>query len=326
MINAAIVGLGWWGKQIVGAVQNKSDRIRFVRGVTKEPDEVRAFAAGHDLALSVDYEDVIADDRIDAVVLATPHSLHTAQIIRAASVGKHVFCDKPFTLRRADAERAVEACRKAGVAVAVGHNRRLWPAIVEIKAMVERGELGTILHVEGNYSHDWLADIPPGGWRTDPDETPAGGMTGMGIHLTDSYRHLVGPIKRVQGQCVDRVLGRPSGDTVSVLLEFDGGATGYLGTMLATSYIWRLQLYGSAGWVESRGETDLTICRRGEDAETIALPALDSVHAEMEAFATAAENGTGYHIPPDEIIHNVAVFEAIVSSVASGHAETIGHR
>ena len=75
MIDAAIIGLGRWGKGIVQSAQGRSQRLRFIRGVSKEPDEVRDFAAAHGFELSTDFADAVADPRVQAVVLATPHSL-----------------------------------------------------------------------------------------------------------------------------------------------------------------------------------------------------------------------------------------------------------
>src|SRR5256885_1726067 len=118
MIEAAIIGLGRWGKSIVEAVQGKSARLRFVRGVSKDPEAVRDFAAAHGFELSTELDDALADPRLRAVVLATPHSLHGDQIAAAAAAGKHVWCEKPLALKFADAERAVAACREAGVVLA----------------------------------------------------------------------------------------------------------------------------------------------------------------------------------------------------------------
>ena len=116
MINAAIIGLGWWGKTLVEAVSGVSDDIRFVAGTTRSlSDEARAFAKEHDMELRESFEDIIADPNIDAVVLVTPNSMHSTQTIAAAQHGKHVFCEKPFALTGADAAAAVEACEKAGV-------------------------------------------------------------------------------------------------------------------------------------------------------------------------------------------------------------------
>ncbi len=187
MLNAAMIGLGWWGKELVRSARG-SALMRFTRGVTLEPDTVRDFAAEMNIAIGTSYEDVLADKSIDAVVLATPHTRHRAQVEAAAAAGKHVFCEKPFALTVEDAKAAIAACRKAGVALGVGHNRRLWPSMVKLKEVVSSAEFGTVMFAEGNYSHDILANTPLDNWRSAPQETKAGGMTGMGIHLLDGVQ------------------------------------------------------------------------------------------------------------------------------------------
>ena len=115
MIKAAIVGLGWWGKTLVESAED-SDAIRFVAGATRTvTPEVEAFAKKHGFRLVPNYEAVLADPGVDAVVLATPHSMHGAQVVAAAAAKKHIFCEKPFTLTKREAEDAVAAVRKAGV-------------------------------------------------------------------------------------------------------------------------------------------------------------------------------------------------------------------
>src|SRR5690348_15749590 len=191
MLNAAIIGLGWWGQRLVESVKG-SELIRFSRGVTLEPEAAREFAARHALAIGTSVEDVLADRAIQAVVLATPHTRHRAQVEAAAAAGKHVYCEKPFALAKADAEAMLAACARAGVTIAVGHHFRLMPSMKALHAEVASGMFGTIMHAEGNYSHDWLAATPPEGWRAAPEESRAGGMTGMGIHVIDCFRDLIG--------------------------------------------------------------------------------------------------------------------------------------
>ena len=87
MLNAAVIGLGWWGKQIVTCLAD-SDRIAVRRGVDVNLDDVRGFAAGHGFDLGDSYDDVLADDDIDAVILVTPHALHEEQVLAAAAAGK----------------------------------------------------------------------------------------------------------------------------------------------------------------------------------------------------------------------------------------------
>src|SRR5277367_3681251 len=148
MINAAIVGLGWWGKTLVEAAE-RSDVIRFISGTTRTvtPD-TEAFAKKFGFKLAANYEAVLADPDIDAVVLATPHSMHGAQVIAAAAAKKHIYCEKPFTLTKQEAEDAVAAAQKAGVTLALGYNRRLQPEMIKLREMIRTGDLGTILHVE----------------------------------------------------------------------------------------------------------------------------------------------------------------------------------
>src|SRR5437764_9104521 len=117
--------------------------MRFTRGVTLEPETVRDFASEMKLDIGTSYEDVLGDNSIDAVVLATPHTRHRAQVEAAAAAGKHVFCEKPFALTTEDAKAAITACRSAGAALGVGHNRRLWPSIVKLKAVVSSKAFGT---------------------------------------------------------------------------------------------------------------------------------------------------------------------------------------
>ena len=199
MINAAVIGLGRWGKNIVEAIQGKSKRLRFIRGVSKEPELVREFAAAKGFKLSTEFEEAVTDPRVQAVVLATPHSLHVGQISAVAAVGKPVWCEKPLALTRAEAERAIEATKKAGVSFALGNNKRCFPCMLEMKLIVADGTLGEILHIEGNFSNEHSTRVK-GGWRDDPRESPGGGMTGAGLHVLDAFVNLAGPVAKVDAR------------------------------------------------------------------------------------------------------------------------------
>ena len=99
MVNAAIVGLGRWGQTLVTAVQGKSDRIRFIRGVVRDPMRARDFAGQHGLAVTTALADAANDPQVDAVFLATPHSLHVEQVIAVAAAGKPVWCENATNSR-----------------------------------------------------------------------------------------------------------------------------------------------------------------------------------------------------------------------------------
>src|SRR3954463_15030228 len=104
MIDAAIIGLGRWGKSIVAAAQGKSKRLRFIRGVSMEPELVADFAAIHRFELSTDFAEAVADPRVKAVCLATPLSLPVEQLAAVAAAGKRVGREKPLALTRGPAE------------------------------------------------------------------------------------------------------------------------------------------------------------------------------------------------------------------------------
>jgi predicted dehydrogenase len=339
MINAAIVGLGWWGKTLVEAVE-KSGAIRFVSGATRTvTPELEGFAKKHGLRLARDYEAVLADHDIDAVVLATPHSMHGAQVVAAAKAKKHIFCEKPFTLTKQEAEAAVAAVRQAGVTLALGYNRRIHPEMIKLRNMIRSGELGTILHVEATMTFPNVLFINPSHWRADKHETPCGGLMPMGVHAIDGMIDLCGPIDHVFTQSFRRAAAIDADDTTSILLRMKEGMSGYLGTMTTTGPGFSFQVFGSKGWLRLEGVTHVAgasseerrtrlfgTCKfqpvKGE-AKIWQAATMDISRAALDAFAEAAEGGPAYSIPYDQMIHGVAVTEAIVRSAASQKIEHV---
>ncbi len=312
MIDAAIVGLGRWGRSLVESVQGRSAKIRFVLGV--EPDAAaRDFAAQHRLKLGTDYRDALSDLSVGAVVLATPHSLHPDQVIAAARAGKAVFCEKPLALTRAHAAAMLEACARAGVTLGVGHNRRWWPAMRELKRLVDSGELGTLLHLEGHNSNE-NSNAVAGGWRTLASESPGGGMTGAGLHALDAMVGLAGPVKHVAAQLLSRKPPPAPQDTASALIEFDSGVSGLLATVRATPFYWRVHAFGTKANAEVLGETELVLRVSGQPAQRPRLEPADSLHDELEAFADAVAGRAPYPISPAQMLATVAAFEAVLSA------------
>jgi predicted dehydrogenase len=125
-----------------------------VRGACRDTRPVAAFAERHGLALSSSLTELLADEHVEAVVLATPHSLHANQIIAVAEARKPVFCEKPLALTRHDAAKAIDACRRCGVVLALGENNRFWPNMQEMQRIVASGELGEPMHIEGHTSNE----------------------------------------------------------------------------------------------------------------------------------------------------------------------------
>jgi predicted dehydrogenase len=316
MIQAAIVGLGRWGRNLVEASLGHK-RLKIVRAVESDIETARGFCAAHHLELTGDLDAVLTDNRIDAILLATPHSLHPAQVIACAAAGKQVFCEKPLALRRSDAARMFDACREAGVALAVGHNRRFWPSMRGLREIVASGELGTILHIEGHNSNENSQKVTSG-WRLSAEESPGGGLTGAGLHVLDAFVSMLGPVRRISAQLNARETGPPPLDTAVLMLDFVNGVTGTLATVRATPFYWRVHVFGTSGSAEVLDETTLIRRKSDKPPEQISFPAIEVLRAELDAFADVIEGKHPFPVSEVEVLATLAAFEAALRSMKSG--------
>ncbi len=324
MLRTAIVGLGWWGKSLVSSVQGKSDDIKFTLGNTRSPAKAATFCSENAIELVDDYGAVLADPAIDAVVLATPHSQHGDQIVRAATAGKHVFVEKPFTLTSRDAREALVSAAKAKIVLAVGFNRRFHPSMAELRNRVREGRLGVIESCMVEQTAGGGVNIQPGAWRADPSETPAGAMTGLGIHVVDAMIDLFGRVTEVY--CITaRRVAQHVDDTTAVLLKFKNGVSGSFFCSLATVPNYRFAVYGSKGLAEILRPTleefrftPMPDPKAGHLAivqpELVRNPGFDTLYTELTTFSACVRDRKPYPISTDDIVHGVEVFEAIVVS------------
>jgi predicted dehydrogenase len=321
-IRAAIVGLGRWGRNLVEASVGH-ERLKIVDAVEPAVESARGFCTEHHLQLTDNLEPVLANPIIDAVLLATPHSLHPAQVLACAAARKHVFCEKPLALRRADAARMFEACRDAGVTLAVGHNRRFWPSMAALRDIVASGELGTVLHIEGHNSNENSQNITAG-WRLSPEETPGGGLTGAGLHVLDAFVSLLGPVRRVYAQLTSREQGPPPLDTAMLAIDFASGATGTLATVRATPLYWRVHVFGTKGSAEVLDEGTMILRKSGAKLKQVTYPAIDVLRAELDAFADAIETKRAFPVPEADVLATLSAFEAALRSMKSGEPVECG--
>jgi predicted dehydrogenase len=329
MLNVAVVGLGWWGKIIVGTLK-ASSKLRVARAVDPDP-KAAAFAAERGIPVSGDLAGALDDPGITGVVLCTPHSLHTQQIARAAAAKKHVFCEKPLALRKSEAEESIQLCNGRGVVLAVGHERRFEPPMLEVKRLALSGELGTLLQIETGFSQDKFLSLAADNWRLSTSEAPAGPMTATGIHQLDLAVGLLGPADRVFASVRRLGSNLANGDTLGVLVSFKSGANLLLSAVLATPFAGRFAVFGNRGWVEVRDKAHpeapegwmLTKCLRGGTPETRDYSPAFAVRANLEAFADAAEGRAPYPVPQAEMIANIAALEAIFRSAESGRVEAV---
>jgi predicted dehydrogenase len=319
MLRAALFGMGRWGNRLAESVQG-SEKFRFVKGLSREPERHKEFSQRTGIRVISSYGRVLNDPEIDAVVLATPHTLHMKQIIQAARAGKHVFVEKPITLTRKTAAKAIDACREAGVTLGIGLNRRYAPSFVELMSRIRAGEIGDVLHVEAAHSGPTGFSLKPGNWRSTREEAPAGGMTARGIHALDSMIQVAGLVTSVYAISEKRKLPADidMDDTTAMMVRFASGATGTLSAIFVTAEHYRVHVFGTKGWLEIRGDTELYARGLEGQPERVPLTAVDKEKAELEAFADAVAEKKPFTVPAEEALNGIAVLEAIVASAAKG--------
>ena len=316
-VRVASIGLGRWGSEL--ATKASAAGLEVTTCFARTPGTREDFAAEHGCDAAESWEAVLEDPAVDAVILATPHSTHTALVSEAAAAGKHVFVDKPFTLTVADGKQAIQACEAAGVVLQVGHNRRRQPATRRLKQMLDAGELGMAHYAETNLSYPKGLN-PRDGWRGDLSASPAGGMTGLGVHMADNLIYLFGPPARVAAFS-RRIIGVGNlDDATTVTLEFPDGPLAFLATSMVIPDIARTAVFGTeaAAWNEVDGER-FYVQKSGEP-ERVSQPieTLDTVRDELEEFARCVRDGAEPETGGPDALEVVAVLEGIVESAQSG--------
>ena len=311
------LGLGWWGSELANAA-NRSGRAEIVSCFARSEQGRLEFAEKHDCRSAGSLDEFLSDPEIEGVLIATSHQSHRALIEEAAAAGKHVFVDKPLTTTVADGRASVAAARDGGVLLQVGHQRRRMAANRRIKSMLESGELGDVETVVAHTS------IPNGfrmgaeAWRWDPEQSPLGSMTSLGIHMIDTMHYFVGPIRAVSAFTRG---GRYPIDQATVLaLAFESGALGTLTTSFFTPRVNAISVFGTGAAAYSlAGGSELQVQATSDgDRKDVALEPIDAVVNQMAEFASAIRGETRIETDGEVGLAAIAVLGAAVESAATG--------
>ena len=325
MIRAAVIGLGRWGCNHVRSVQggdaaDRSAHVRFVRAVVQTPQKSAEFAREHGLDLGSDFDAVLADPTIDAIVLATPNSQHAGQVRACAAAGKSVLSEKPLALSLDDARSAVQACIDAGIVLTVGQDKRHWPSMRELGKVVASGVLGPVLHAEGHFSNENQKNFFTN-WRERPEEAPASSLTATGIHVLDGMIRLFGPVTRASATTVSQPPPDDALDALTIVFGFGRPMSAVLCGVRPTPLFWRLHVFGRDGSVEAIGDREVVIRLSGKPLQRLDLQPVNGMRLQMEAFAAAvaarAQPGA-WPIPPAEMLGTIAALEAVARSLRDG--------
>ncbi|HEX2152514.1 MAG TPA: Gfo/Idh/MocA family oxidoreductase [Acidimicrobiia bacterium] len=317
-VRAASIGVGWWGKELARAAA-ATGQIEIVSCYARTPEKCDEFSAALGCRTAPDLQSVLSDDDVEAVLVATSHSSHRQIVEEAASAGKHVFMEKPFTLTVDDARAAVDAAAKGRIVLQVGHQRRRLAAHRAMHRMIAEGEIGDIQMLEANHSLPNGFTMADEAWRRNAEESPLGSITSLAIHQVDNFLYLAGPIARVAA------VTRPGraftiDEATGLLLEFSSGAVGTLLTSFFTPWNIRLALHGTEGaafTVDDGAVLEFQV--RGERERRIrALPQVDPVVDQLEEFARVVRQSGRPEVGGEEALAVVAVLEAAVEAARSG--------
>lgn len=327
MIRIAVIGLGWWGKQIVGCLAG-SPRFSVTAAYDANPRPVTDFAAEWNLPLAENYQAVLERSDVDAVAIVTPHAQHEQQVLAAVEAGKQVFCEKPLALRAASAERMLDACAKANLVLGIGHERRYEPALEQMTDSSSAGILGRLQHIDANVSHDIFRALDPANWRLSKENAPAGAMTALGIHLTDMFVALAGKPVRVIARTARRVFGPPRRRLRRARCGFRQRGVGARDLLVGDAVLWALhslwrQGLGRGAGRGQRRQGPAVDAVQADSSGTRSLCSFEptnTVRMNFEAWAEAVEGRAAYRFTPAQLLANVQVLEAVIRSSENGGA------
>ena len=329
-MHTAFIGTGWWGTELAAAAERTNGRVVVSAGCSPIDSERVRFGQKFRCPVHGSLATVLADRTIEAVVLATPHSLHADQAVAAANAGKHVFVEKPLALTTADAMSVIAECANAGVMLAVGHNRRLLPQVKVLRDALADQICGQTVHVEANFSTPEALSFPADHWRSSRAECPGGGMTVLGIHVIDWMHALFGQVERVSASFSRRGIATGLDDSAAAILSFRSGLSASLVSLYAAPYTNTFVVHGTdatisvvaAGPESEAVRPTVTIRRRDGSHATTVMPYVDTLKLQLESWARACQTGSAPAVTGIEAARNVAVLDAMVRSAAAHGAPT----
>lgn len=320
-VRVASIGMGWWSDVLADAAQ-RSDRIDIVACYTRSADKRRAFADKYGCHPAESYDEILADDSIEAILNTTPNNVHLETTRAAAEAGKHVFLDKPIANTVAEGLEIARVCTKAGVVLATGYQRRRESHFRWIKAEIDAGRFGRLVQAEANISRDRLGQFDLSSWRYQAEGMPGGVMLQIGIHYTDVLEMLMGPVKRVHGASARLVLPGDNPDVANLILEHESGAISNLTASYASaSEYYMMNIYGK----EASAYYDLFnglrhLKRGGKEAVPVPCEKIDTIREELEEFADAVRGQGEPEMDGERASRSLATIRAGVKSAREGRA------
>ncbi|MDQ3525265.1 MAG: Gfo/Idh/MocA family oxidoreductase [Chloroflexota bacterium] len=340
-----VIGIGIVGAGIIGQVHANAlkdiDGARIVAVADPREDAGRSLADSHGAAWYSSYTDLLANDDVSLVILATPSGLHADQTVLAAQAGKHIVTEKPMAITADGLDRMIQATEEAGVELAVIFQNRLSADIIRVKRGVEAGMLGTT--VFGNASVHWFRDQDyygaNGGWRGTWELDGGGALMNQSIHTIDLAQWIMGGVASVSADIATLNHDIETEDTATATVRYNSGALGTIQGSTAAGKDWpvRVEIVGTGGkalieggrLVHWEGDSDLTddVLTAGDlafvEGWTPGEPFGASHRRQLRLIIAALRDGDTPPVPAREARKAVDVILAIYKSAKHGQRVTI---
>lgn len=318
-LRVGCLGIGWWSGVLANAIE-RSGKLKIVSCYTRSENKRQNFAARYRCRAAASYETMLADPEVEAIIDTTPNDVHLATTRAAAAAGKHIFLDKPIANTVSDGRAITEACRQAGVVLALGYQRRREDHFRWIKQQIDDGLFGQLVNAECNISRDRLGKVDLTSWRYQAAAMPGGVMLQIGIHYVDVLAYLVGPIRAARGQLAQLVLPGDNADVASLILEHDNGALSTLNASYASaSDYYLMNIYGKYATAYYDLHNGLRLLKRGQ-GKPMAVPCIqnDTLVEELEEFVAAVRGHGQPEVGGDYATISLAVVCAGILSAREG--------
>jgi predicted dehydrogenase len=330
-VKLGIVGLGRWAKVLTRAAQ-KSDRLKIVSAYSRSEDKRANFGQEFGIKAMPDLASMLADRAIEGVILTVPNEQHLPVAAEVARAGKHVYTEKPIASTLEEGLEIAALQQKYGITVTVGHSARLMGGIRQIRAAIDRGELGRVAFMEANFSNERALELTPQTWRWYKNRAPGGPLSQLAIHQFDVLNYLGGEVVEASSMASKlSPVGAEVDDQSMTLLKFADGKIGYVGSCWTSPGIFSIRVFGSKGLMhyeidfgtwdtpEKLHQTSTLYIQRGKDGyakrEELKVPESDMFRAELEVFAESCRSGKPNELSADNGNAAVAIVYAALRSI-----------
>ena len=284
----------------------------------------RAAAKEHGIPLAFgSYDEMIESDEIDAVINTLPNSMHHEWTIKAAEAGKHVLCEKPFSVTMAEAREMISAAEANNVVLIEGFTPRWNKQMRTVRKLVADGEIGDVIRLEVGLS--FTMDDDREGRPGDP--RAEGSLLGFGCYGVYALRYAMSA-EPVLAMALQRMRPGVNFDTTANgLLQFPNGAVGHIWTSLEGPQRGMLEVFGTNGKIVLDGvfteAVPVTVVRGESEPEVMEMTSTDRFQVQLDEFSECILTGKQPEFPPDDALRNMASILAMYESIDTGSAVAV---